>query len=92
MYLYFISDNILFSNTSQMKWNNIEDVFLFSDNPTLQQYNNTTIQQYNNICFRTKYTSINKIYDSIEYLVTFETWLHQQFASWSVYGSHGTKW
>ena len=62
MYLYFISDNILFSNTSQMKWNNIEDVFLFSDNPTLQQYNNN--------CFRTKYTSINKIYDSIEYLVT----------------------
>ena len=35
---------------------------IFSDNPT--------IQQCKFICFSTKYTSINKIYGSIEYLVT----------------------
>ena len=37
-------------------------ISLFSDDPT--------IQQSNFICFSTKYTSVNKIYDSIEYLVT----------------------
>ena len=60
-------------------------ISLFSDN--------SAIQQSNFICLSTKYISINKLYDSIEYLVTLRhDWINNLPVDlFYFYGSNGTE-